>query len=54
MFKTGKAVYRRGKLHFDEIGWAMIKEVAKRTKKSPKQVVIAGIKRGARLYGKKA
>ena len=50
--KTGHAVYKRGKLHFDEAGWAMIKAAAKRTKKSPTQVVNAALMRYVRLRDK--
>jgi len=48
--RIGRAVYRRGKLHFDEVGWSMIKDVAKRTHKSPRCVVIAALMRYAKLY----
>ena len=49
MKKTGLATYRRGKIYFDEIGWAMVKAAARKAKKSPREVVIAGLKRGAKL-----
>jgi hypothetical protein len=48
--KSGYATYRRGKLYFDEVGWAMIKGAAKRLHRSPKQVVIAALMRYARLH----
>lgn len=47
--KIGHASYRRGRVYFDEIGWAIVKAAAKKTKKSPTDVVIAGIKRGMKL-----
>jgi hypothetical protein len=50
----GKASYRRGRLYFDAIGWAMVKAAAKRAKKSPHTVVIAALKRGLKLHGKKS
>jgi hypothetical protein len=48
--KSGYATYRRGKLYFDEVGWAMLKAAAKRTHKSPTQIVIAALMRYARLH----
>jgi hypothetical protein len=48
--KSGYATYRRGKLYFNEVGWAMIKGVAKRLHKSPKQIVVAALRRYARMY----
>lgn len=48
MNKIGHATYRRGKLYFDEIGWALVKSVAKRMKKSPQHLVIAALKRWAK------
>lgn len=51
--KLGYATYLRGSLYFDDIGWAIVKAAAKKTKKSPRAVVIAGLKRGMKLYGKK-
>ncbi len=47
-----RAHYKKGKIYFDEAGWAMVKAAAKRAHKSPKYVVIAGLKRGMKLYGK--
>ena len=47
--KTGLATYRRGKLYFDEAGWAIVKAEAKKARKSPLQVVIAGLERGVKL-----
>jgi predicted transcriptional regulator len=41
----GRATYKRGKLYFDESGWAILKQVAKRTHRSPKALVIAAIMR---------
>ena len=52
--KIGYATYKRGKLHFDEVGWEMIKLVARRQKKSPQFVVTQALLRYARKYGKKA
>jgi hypothetical protein len=45
----GKATYRRGKLYFDAVGWAMIKAVAKRTHRSPTRIVNAALRRGFRI-----
>lgn len=51
----GKAIYKRGKLHFDAVGWAIVRKVAKRTKKSPIFVVNSALMRLARKQnGKKA
>jgi len=50
---VGRAIYKRGKLYFNDVSWTMVKAVARRTKKSPKIVVIAALKRHARLIGKK-
>ena len=47
--KHGWAVYRGGTLYFDGAGWEMIKAIAGGTRKSPKSIVITGIKRGAKL-----
>lgn len=49
----GIANLRRGKLHFDETCWALIKEHARRAHKTPKQIVVAALFRGFRFYGKK-
>lgn len=43
--RIGRAVYRRGKLHFDEMGWTLVKAVARRMKKSPTQVVNGALMR---------
>jgi hypothetical protein len=47
--KIGRANLKGNTLYFDEVGWAMVKAVAKKLKKSPKTVVIAGLKRGMKL-----
>jgi hypothetical protein len=47
--KIGHARLKGKKLYFDEVGWAMVKAAAKKAKKSPKTVVIAGLKRGMKL-----
>ena len=52
MTKIGHATYKRGKLHFDEIGWAMIEAVAKKQKKSPTRVVNEALRRYVRLMDK--
>jgi hypothetical protein len=53
--KTGMAVYRGGKLHFDATGWAMIKAVAKKKKQSPAKVVNGALARYIRSQrGKKS
>lgn len=49
--KLGYAEYKRGKLYFDEIGWSMVRQVAKRLHKTPHQVVISALKRYIK-YGK--
>jgi hypothetical protein len=49
MKEIGLATYKQGKLYFDEVGWAMVKAAARKAKKSPREVVIAGLKRGAKL-----
>lgn len=43
--KIGKAVYRRGKLHFDAIGWALVKQVARSHHQSPQKVVSDALRR---------
>jgi hypothetical protein len=50
--KTGYATYKRGKLHFDEIGWAMIKMAAKKSHKTPTQIVRSALLRYARKHEK--
>ncbi len=47
--KTGKAWFRGKKLYFDDIGWALVKAAAKKTKKSPRVTVLSGLKRGMKL-----
>lgn len=42
---AGRATYRRGKLYFNAVGWAMVREVAKYTHKTPTAVVVAALKR---------
>lgn len=53
MRRIGRAEYKRGSLYFDQIGWAMVKAVARKHKKSPKYIVTQSIKRYMRKYGKK-
>jgi len=48
--KIGRAVYRRGKLHFDAVGWGLIKRAAKRHKKSPTQIVNGALRRYAKAH----
>ena len=50
----GKARFDGKKMHFDAIGWAMIKAVAKRTKQSPTKVVNSALTRYARSLNGKA
>ena len=47
--KTGRARFDGKKLHFDDIGWAMVKKCARKAHKSPKQVVIAALYRAAKM-----
>ena len=46
--KIGHAIFRGKKLHFDEIGWGLVKMIAKKRKKSPKFIVIEALKRYAK------
>ena len=46
--KYGRARFDGKALHFDAVGWAMIKVVAKHKKKSPTQVVTAALLRAAK------
>jgi hypothetical protein len=50
--KIGYAHYRKGKLYFDDIGWAMICAVAKKRKRSPTRIVIDALKRYVREHEK--
>ena len=52
----GMARFDGKKLHFDDIGWAMVKKCAQKAHKSPKQVVIAALYRAAKMgvFGAKA
>jgi hypothetical protein len=43
-----RAWLRGDTLHFDKTAWALIKKFAKESHKSPKQIVIAGLKRGTK------
>lgn len=52
MANVGKATIRRGKIYFDEAGWAIVRAAAKKAHKSPKQIVMVALKRGVKLYGK--
>lgn len=54
--KHGRARFDGKRLHFDAVGWAMIKKCARKAKKSPKQVVIAALYRAAKrgVFGEKA
>lgn len=50
MSRTGKAVYKRGRLHFDAVGSAMVVAVARRRKKSPTYIVNEACRRYVRRY----
>jgi hypothetical protein len=45
MIRIGYAKLKGNKLYFDSVGWAMIKEAARKKKKSPRSVVVAALKR---------
>lgn len=47
--KTGKAWVKKGKIYFNEEGWALVKEHARKQHRSPKIVVIRGLRRGMKL-----
>ncbi len=49
----GTAKFVGNRLQFDAQGWRMVKEVAKRAKKSPRMVVIAALKRYIRSQREK-
>lgn len=53
MTYIGKATYKNGKISFDDKGWACIKAAARKKHQTPKQIVIAALKRGYK-NGKKA
>jgi hypothetical protein len=44
--KLGNAWLVKNTLHIDSAGWKLIKAVAKKLHRTPKQIVIAGLKRG--------
>lgn len=41
----GYATYKKGKLYFDEVGWEIIKGVARRQHRTPQQTVVQALKR---------
>lgn len=47
-----RAWMSKGKMHFDEEAWAMIKKHARKQHKTPKQIVIAALKRSLKLQEK--
>lgn len=47
--KIGKAWFSKGKIHFDQEGWDLVLRHARKQHRTPKQVVIAGLKRGMKL-----
>lgn len=44
-----KVWVRKNKAHFDEEAWSLIVRAAQRDHRTPKQVVIAAIRRGIKL-----
>ncbi len=49
-----RVTYRKGVVYFDEEAWALIKRWAKKEHRSPKNIVIAAIKRGIKREKQKA
>jgi hypothetical protein len=49
--KIGYAILKGKCLYFDDLGWDMVRAIAKRAKKSPKYIVIGALKRYAKRYG---
>ena len=47
--KTGRAILKGNKLCFNEVGWNLVKAVAKRKKRTPRQVVLAALRRGIKV-----
>lgn len=45
MIKTGKAWFSKGKIHFDADSWALVLVHARKQHRSPKDIVIAGLRR---------
>ena len=48
--KTGFATYRKGKLYFNAEAWIIIKELARKTHKSPKTLIHAALRRYIERY----
>ncbi len=44
----GKATYCKGRLYFDDAGWAMVKACARKAHRTPQQVVTAALWRMVR------
>jgi hypothetical protein len=49
----GRATFKKGKLYFDENGWALVRQVARKQHKSPKAVVVQALRRMAKLEANK-
>jgi hypothetical protein len=48
-----KVTYRKGVMYFDEEAWALIIRYARKSHKTPKQIVIAALKRGVKCKTQK-
>jgi predicted transcriptional regulator len=49
---TGKATIKKGKMYFDENGWAIVKQVARKKHRSPKYIVMQALRRMIKIEAK--